>query len=114
MPEVRRCCRYGLTEGWVVTLQPRELADHLGTIGLPLPSVEHRIVRDDGSEVLEPGEVGELCVKMPWVMLRYADPRDTELAVKDGWLRTGDLVSRDEKGLLYFRGVKKRMNNYKG
>jgi long-chain acyl-CoA synthetase len=47
-------------------------------------------------------------------MLGYSDPRDTERAVVDGWLRTGDLVSVDETGLLYFRGVKKRMIKYKG
>ncbi|MEM1954073.1 MAG: AMP-binding protein, partial [Nitrososphaerota archaeon] len=105
---------YGLTEGWVITLQPLELADRLGTIGLPLPGVQHKVVRDDGSEVTGPGEVGELHVRMPWIMLGYADPRDTELAIRDGWLRTGDLVSRDENGFLYFRGVKKRMIKYKG
>jgi long-chain acyl-CoA synthetase len=105
---------YGLTEGWVVTVQPLEMSDRLGTIGLPLPGVEHRIVRDDGTEVRDPGEVGELHVRTPWIMLGYSDPGDTERAVVDGWLRTGDLVSADETGLLYFRGVKKRMIKYKG
>ncbi len=105
---------YGLTEGWAVTLQPLEMSDRVGTIGLPLPGVEHRIVREDGSEVRGPGEVGELHVRSPWLMLGYSDPRDTERAVVDGWLRTGDLVSADETGLLYFRGVKKRMIKYKG
>ena len=105
---------YGLTEGWVVTVQPLETSDRLGTIGLPLPGVEHKIVREDGTEVREPGEVGELHVRSPWIMLGYSDPRDTERAVVDGWLRTGDLVSADERGLLYFRGVKKRMIKYKG
>jgi long-chain acyl-CoA synthetase len=105
---------YGLTEGWAVTVQPLEMSDRLGTIGLPLPGVEHRIVRDDGTEVRNPGEVGELHVRSPWIMLGYPDPGDTERAVVDGWLRTGDLVSVDETGLLYFRGVKKRMIKYKG
>ncbi len=105
---------YGLTEGWTVTVQPLEAADRLGTIGLPLPGVEHKIVRDDGTEVREPGEVGELHVRSPWNMLGYSDPRDTEMAIVGGWLRTGDLVSADEQGFLYFRGVKKRMIKYKG
>jgi long-chain acyl-CoA synthetase len=105
---------YGLTEGWVVTYQPLEMSDRLGTIGLPLPGVELKIVRDDGTEVRNPGEVGELYVRSPWIMLGYSDPRDTERAIVDGWLRTGDLVSVDETGLLYFRGVKKRMIKYKG
>ncbi len=105
---------YGLTEGWTVTVQPLEMADRLGTIGLPLPGVEHKIVREDGTEVKEPGEVGELHVRSPWIMLGYSDPRDTERAIVDGWLRTGDLVSADDLGLLYFRGVKKRMIKYKG
>jgi long-chain acyl-CoA synthetase len=98
----------------VVTIQPLEMSDRLGTIGLPLPGVGHRIVREDGTEVMEPGEVGELHVRSPWIMLGYSDPRDTERAVVGGWLRTGDLVSADESGLLYFRGVKKRMIKYKG
>jgi long-chain acyl-CoA synthetase len=105
---------YGLTEGWAITVQPLEMSDRLGTIGLPLPGVEHRIVRDDGTEVKNPGEVGELHVRSPWIMLGYSDPRDTERAIVDGWLKTGDLVSVDETGLLYFRGVKKRMIKYKG
>ena len=105
---------YGLTEGWVVTYQPFEMSDRLGTIGLPLPGVELKIVRDDGTEVRNPGEVGELYVRSPWIMLGYSDPRDTERAIVDGWLKTGDLVSVDETGLLYFRGVKKRMIKYKG
>jgi long-chain acyl-CoA synthetase len=105
---------YGLTEGWVVTVQPLEMSDRLRTIGLPLPGVEHRIVKDDGTEVRNPGEVGELHIRSPWIMLGYSDPRDTKRAIVDGWLRTGDLVSVDETGLLYFRGVKKRMIKYKG
>jgi len=105
---------YGLTEGWAVTLQPIESSHKLGTIGQPLPGVEIRIVREDGSEVKEPGEVGELHVRSPWIMLGYSDPSDTEKAIVDGWLKTGDLVSADESGLLYFRGVKKRMIKYKG
>ena len=98
----------------MVTIQPLEMSDRLGTIGLPLPGLGHRIVREDGTEVMEPGEVGELHVRSPWIMLGYSDPRDTERAVVGGWLRTGDLVSADESGLLYFRGVKKRMIKYKG
>ena len=94
---------YGLTEGWAVTLQPLEMADRLGTIGQPLPGVEIRIVREDGTEVKEPGEVGELHVRSPWIMLGYSDPSDTEKAIVDGWLKTGDLVSADESGLLYFQ-----------
>ncbi len=105
---------YGLSEGWTVTVQPIEASDRLGTIGLPLPGSEVRIVREDGAEVREPEEVGELHVRSPWIMLGYSDPSDTERAIVNGWLRTGDLVSADESGFLYFRGVKKRMIKYKG
>ncbi|MCS7127643.1 MAG: acyl--CoA ligase, partial [Thaumarchaeota archaeon] len=79
-----------------------------GTMGRPFPSVEVKVVKEDGS-LAKPGEVGELIVRSPWLMLGYADPEDTARALSGGWLRTGDLVTYDDRGLFYFRGVKKRM-----
>jgi len=103
---------YGCTECLGVTYQPKEYAGIL-TIGKPLPSVEIKIVKDDGREA-KIGEVGELWIKSPWVMLGYKDQNETKKVFEGDWLKTGDLVTVDERGLLYFRGVKKRMLKYKG
>ncbi|QXJ29416.1 Long-chain-fatty-acid--CoA ligase [Saccharolobus shibatae B12] len=103
---------YGCTECLGVTHQPKEYAGIL-TIGKPLPSVEIKIVKDDGKEA-KIGEVGELWIKSPWTMLGYKDENETRKVFEGDWLKTGDLVTMDEKGLLYFRGVKKRMLKYKG
>ncbi|MFP3064072.1 MAG: class I adenylate-forming enzyme family protein [Sulfolobus sp.] len=104
--------QYGFTEGLVLTFQPLEYANVI-SIGKPLPEVEIKIVKDDGKEA-KAGEVGELWVKAPWLMLGYKDVNETRKAFQDGWLKTGDLVTTDENGLLYFKGVKKRMIKYKG
>ncbi|MCI2414530.1 MAG: acyl--CoA ligase [Candidatus Aramenus sp.] len=104
--------QYGFTEGLVVTYQPKDMGDVI-SIGKPLPNVEIKVVKDDGKEA-KTGEVGELWVKAPWLMLGYEDKEETAKVFHDGWLKTGDLVSADERGLLYFKGVKKRMIKYKG
>ncbi|MEM3962639.1 MAG: AMP-binding protein [Pyrobaculum sp.] len=92
---------YSLTEGLVLTFEPPS-AYGKGSVGAPLPLVEIRLLED-----------GELAVKAPWVMRGYKDPEETKRAFIDGWLRTGDILEERE-GLLYFKGVKKRMIKYKG
>lgn len=75
-----------------------------GSIGLPLPHLEARIVATDGSgAVLPPGEIGELQVRGPMAMQGYLGrPEATAEALgPDGWLRTGDLARRDADGYLY-------------
>ncbi len=102
--------QYGFTEGLILTFQPKELAGTI-SIGRPLPNVEIRIVKEDWSE----SDEGELLVKAPWIMLGYKDPKETAKVFRDGWLMTGDLVKIDKNtGLLYFKGVKKRMLKFKG
>ncbi|MBV9167478.1 MAG: acyl--CoA ligase [Solirubrobacterales bacterium] len=98
---------YGLTEGGANVLAPRWGVKKLGSTGLPVPDVELRIVdpecekRDCGS-----GEVGELWTRSPANALGYLhDPGATaERFLGDGWLRTGDLVRRDEQGYCFFCG----------
>jgi long-chain acyl-CoA synthetase len=82
--------------------------EKLGTIGLPLPDTDALIVdAETGTEVLEPGEVGELIVRGPQVMLGYwNNPTATESVLHDGWLFTGDLATRDEEG--YFKIVDRK------
>ena len=105
---------YGMTESWVLTFQPLLVSDVKGTVGAPIADVDVKIV-DPSNPSLEKGvgEVGELLARAPWIMKGYEDEGETKGAIIDGWLRTGDLMVMDSRGLLYFRGVRKRMIKYK-
>ncbi|MEM9931675.1 MAG: AMP-binding protein, partial [Bacteroidota bacterium] len=104
------CEGYGLTEASpVVSTQPLNGSQRLGTIGLPIPSTDVRIV-DDAGNVLPTGEVGELQVKGPQVMKGYYQrPEETAKCLKDGWLSTGDVASMDEDGFFRIVDRKKDM-----
>ena len=94
---------YGLSECSPVThAGPLDGSARVGTIGLPLPDTDARIVdADTGHDVLEPGQVGELIVRGPQVMLGYwNDSAATERVLRDGWLFTGDLATQDEDGFF--------------
>ncbi|MBZ0252619.1 MAG: AMP-binding protein, partial [Candidatus Methylomirabilis sp.] len=101
---------YGLSEGTCAsTLNPLRGTRKIGSIGLALPGQEVRIVDEDGKEV-DAGTVGEIVVRGPNVMRGYADdPEATAEALRDGWLRTGDLGRRDAEGYFYIEGRKKEM-----
>jgi long-chain acyl-CoA synthetase len=93
---------YGLTEASPVT-HANPLSEHrrIGTIGLPLPSTEARIVDLKKREKeVKPGQIGELAVRGPQVMIGYwKDPRATrDVLSEDGWLLTGDVAQMDEDG----------------
>ncbi|WP_409292829.1 long-chain-fatty-acid--CoA ligase [Peribacillus sp. SCS-37] len=80
-----------------------------GSIGLPLPGTDCRIV-DDKGEALPPKAIGELLIKGPQVMLGYWNkPEETMQAIRDGWFYTGDLAMMDEEGYFYIVGRKKEM-----
>lgn len=73
----------------------------VGAIGVPGYGWKTKIVGDDGEEVRQ-GDVGELCVKGPGVMLEYYhDPEATAETIKDGWLYTGDMAKQDEDGFIF-------------
>lgn len=97
--------QYGFTEGLVVTYQPQEFSQVI-SIGKPLPNAEVKIMKDDKIEA-NIGETGELWVKAPWLMLGYKDEEETRRVFEGEWLKTGDLVSADNNGLLYFKGIKR-------
>jgi long-chain acyl-CoA synthetase len=100
---------YGLTEASPVThCNPIYGERRTGSIGLPLPSTEARVVDPESGEALEMGEVGELAVRGPQVMLGYC-ARDDETAdtIKAGWLHTGDIARQDEEGYFYVVDRKK-------
>src|SRR2546428_555786 len=108
---------YGLTEGGANVLTPRWGIKKIGSTGLPVPEVEIRVVHmEDSSRDVAPGEVGELWSRSPANALGYyKQPEVTaERFTPDGWLRTGDLVRRDEQGYVYFIGRKDDMINCGG
>jgi len=97
----RLCEGYGLTEASPVThVNPLRGRRKLGTIGLPLPSTDARIVDlETGTRTLEPGAKGELCVRGPQVMTGYyGRPNETAGVIRDGWLHTGDVATMDPDG----------------
>lgn len=92
---------YGLTEASPVThCNPLVGPGKPGTIGLPYPATEHRILDpNDPSRELPQGEVGELAVRGPQVMAGYYNrPEETAQTLRDGWLLTGDLARIHEDG----------------
>src|SRR5690606_4284240 len=90
---------YGLTEASpVVSVNPFNEDARLGTIGIPIPSTDVRILGEN-NEILGYNQVGELAVKGPQVMKGYYKrPDETEKVLdKEGWLRTGDMRSEERR-----------------
>lgn len=107
---------YGLTEASPVThCNPLFGLRKPGSIGIPLPETEARIVDLETRETLPPGAEGELAIRGPQVMLGYwKRPEETALAIRDGWLLTGDIARMDEDGYFYVVDRKKDMINASG
>jgi long-chain acyl-CoA synthetase len=102
---------YGLTEtSPAATINPLDLAEYNGAIGLPIPSTDLVLRDDDGKEVAL-GERGEICIKGPQVMLGYwKRPEETAKMIdRDGWLATGDIGVIDERGFVRIVDRKKDM-----
>ena len=100
---------FGLSEASPVThANPIHGENRLGTVGLPFPSTEARIVdTDTGMHEVAPDRIGELLVRGPQVMSGYWNkPDETALVLNDGWLSTGDLATMDAEG--YFRIVDRK------
>ena len=103
---------YGLSEAPTAThCNPLYGDIRTGSIGLPLPDVDCRIISlDDGVTPLKPGEVGELCIQGPQVMKGYHNmPTETANTLRDGWLYTGDIAKMDEDGYFYIVDRKKEL-----
>ncbi|USG64210.1 AMP-binding protein [Brevibacillus ruminantium] len=102
---------YGMTETspTVFLLSKEDYTKKVGSIGKPVLYCDIRIVDDEGRDV-KAGEIGELLVRGPHVMQGYWNlPEETNKALRDGWLSTGDLVRADENGFVYVAGRKKEM-----
>jgi long-chain acyl-CoA synthetase len=99
---------YGLTEASpVVSAHRLSGVRKLGSVGQPIPGVEVAIL-DDADRALPAGDVGEVCVRGPNVMLGYYRlPEETAKALRHGWLHTGDVGRLDEDGFLYIVERKK-------
>lgn len=103
---------YGLSEAPTAThCNPIMGENRPGSIGLPLPDIDCRIVSlEDGVTVLPPGEIGELVIKGPNVMVGYHNmPTETANTLRDGWLYTGDIAKMDEDGYFYIVDRKKEL-----
>ena len=102
---------YGLTEtSPAVCINPLDLKDYNGSIGLPVPSTDVAIWSEDG-KLLPTGEAGELMVRGPQVMKEYwRRPDETaKVLTADGWLHTGDIARMDANGYFYIVDRKKDM-----
>ena len=100
---------YGLTEGFVTILDREDYQAKPGSVGVPPPLFEMRIVDEDGDDV-PPGVVGEIVGRGPITMPGYYKRPDlTAQAIRDGWLYSGDLGYVDEDGFLYLVDRQKDM-----
>lgn len=97
--------RYGMTEIGIVLSNPLRGARKPGSVGLPLPGVERRIVDPVTGADRAVGEVGELLIRAPSVFEGYhLRPDATAAALVDGWMRTGDQGHLDEDGYVHLVG----------
>lgn len=106
---------YGLSEtAPVLTCNPIDGTERIGTIGIPVPSTQIRILDDEGRDV-RIGEPGEICAKGPQVMSGYWNKKEeTEKVFIDGWFKTGDIGIMDEDGFIRIVDRKKEMINVSG
>lgn len=110
------CEGYGLSEtSSGVTCNPTDSEIYTGTIGLPLPNVEVRILNDAGNDV-PLGEAGEIAIRGPQVMRGYwRQPEETaKVMTADGFFRTGDVGVMDERGYVKIVDRKKDMISVSG
>ena len=100
------CEGYGQTECSPVShINPFGGKTKAGTIGVPLPNTEAKIVDVDDftREITTPDEPGELCLRGPQIMKGYWNlPEETDATIRDGWLLTGDIVTMDKEGYFTF------------
>lgn len=100
---------YGMTETGTLTYSPPGKRNRIGSIGRLAPGVS-AAVRDETGAETPVGGTGRLWIQWPGNMIGYWDRADaTSETIVDGWLDTGDLVSADEQGYLWFQGRKKQI-----
>ncbi len=106
-PELRHNM-LGMTEAGGTLLLSADETDQAeerrGSFGRPAPGFDTTIVDPDSGEPVDVGTPGELCIRGPFVMQRYYRRSREECFDRDGWFHTGDMVSADRDGFLYFLG----------
>jgi acyl-CoA synthetase (AMP-forming)/AMP-acid ligase II len=106
-PELRHNM-LGMTEAGSVLLISEDESDqpehHRGSYGRPAPGFDTLVIDPDTGATVGAGQVGELCIRGPYVMLRYHKRTREECFDADGWFHTGDLVRTDDEGFVYFVG----------
>lgn len=106
-PELRHNM-LGMTEAGSVVLLSADESDQpehrRGSFGKPAPGFEIRVVDPDAGGEVADGEVGELCIRGPYVMQGYYKRSREECFDPDGWFHTGDLVRVDDDGFVYYLG----------
>jgi acyl-CoA synthetase (AMP-forming)/AMP-acid ligase II len=106
-PELRHTM-LGMTEaGSVITISEDESdqPEHRrGSFGKPAPGFDTKVINPDTGDTVVVGETGELCIRGPFMMLRYYKRSREECFDADGWFHTGDLVRTDDDGFVYFIG----------
>lgn len=103
---------YGLSETTnILTINPVRTKRKVGSVGVPLPNTDIKIVDlEEGTRELPRGEFGELIARGPQIMEEYwNNPEETALAIRDGWLYTGDIAYMDEDGFVFIVDRKKDM-----
>ncbi len=100
---------YGLTEAvTAIMANPYKGAHKVGSIGIPFPDVDARVVSLEDGKDLPPNQQGEIVLKSPTLMLGYyRKEKETREVLKDGWLYTGDIGYMDEDGYFYITDRKK-------
>jgi len=105
---------YGLTECSPFACYNHDFRHKFGSVGTAVENVELKILDEDGHE-LPRGEWGEICVQGPGVMKGYwRRPDDTAAAIRQGWLRSGDIGTMDDEGYVFIVDRVKDMINVSG
>lgn len=105
---------YGLTEASPCSTYNHNFRYKPGSIGSPIDNVEIKIINPDGTDT-QIGELGEIIVRGPNVMLGYWNrPEETQSVIQNGWLHTGDIGRIDEEGYIYIVDRLKDMINLSG
>jgi len=103
---------YGLSEAPTAThCNPIKGENRTGSIGLPLPDVDCKIISlEENGVSVKPGQIGELAISGPQIMDGYLESEEeTKLVLESGWLHTGDIARMDEDGYFYIIGRKKEL-----
>jgi len=113
-PNTRICMHYGLTEASRSAFMEFHDSNHLNSIGKPIASDVSTKIFDEYGNVVNNGEIGEICIKGNMVMRSYLDPSDNNDSFYGHYFRTGDIGYINEEGYIYFAGRKKEIINVGG